>query len=963
MNLSFLTLGGDSISAMQLMSNLREQGIDVSIRNVLQAKNIPQLAASASTATESTMITAVETYDAFELSPIQQMFFEMVSDPNIQFNQSFLLRIPSGISAIELNEAIYAVVERHSMLRARFNRDSDGKWMQHISSDVAGSYRFQVHKTGELDELLPLAKATQLSLDIENGPLFAADLVDVDGEGQMVYLVAHHLVIDLVSWRIIMGDLASMMQGQPLSHLKPLPFQAWTQLQSDFAQEQSIPSEVMPLDIPAANYSYWGMQDKPNTFRDIGREQFKLDSRVTSMLLGSCHKALRTETMDIFIAALAHSFEVTFSDRAAPAIFSEGHGRETWSNDIDLSRTVGWFTTISPVHVRSGIDILDTIRRVKDIRRSLPGNGLQYFASRFLNPECRDAFAKHWPLEILFNYHGQFQQQNGEDSELQIVPLSLDDFSKDMQRLALFDINATVSDGVAEFTLMYNQNSAHQDKIAQWMASFRTLLYQAAVRLQYMTPEWTQTDFPLLGQDFDLDQLMGQRIPSLRVHNLEDIEDIYPCSPMQQSILSGHEKRQGFYEISTIFKLTPKSSTPVNIQQLHSSWQSMIDRHPILRTVFIASVSKSSRYDQVVLRAGAAKARLQHYDAKVEGTQLASLPELSYLLPNPLDDDPAALPHRLTTVQTPSGKVFLRAEISHALIDGMTLQTLLDEFGAAYYGTVNAVSAPRYAEYIENLGSRVKSGADEEAKRYWGEYLRQVDDSCIIPSVLKSKDKSAARELRTSLVPALPSLDTLNAFCKSSNVTLSSLLRAAWALVLSAHTESRQVSFGYIVAGSESSMARIHETVGPFFNLLPCCMSIDKQESVQAILAKMQRDATAAIPHQQQFVKDFCDAKGLYNSIFNFRKYATGNAIGDDDGTGAEDDIEWTPVKTHDPFEYDVAVEALEAAGAVSVELKWWTGRIGERQANGLAEEFKRVIEIAVSRPSVAVGDLRKTVK
>lgn len=959
MNLPFLTLGGDSISAMQIVGMLREQGIDISLRSVLQSKHIPQLAASASAATESTLVTAVERHDeVFQLSPIQQMFFEMASDPKIQFNQSFLLRLNSEVSATDLKNALHTVLERHSMLRARFTRDSQGKWVQYISSDVVGSCRFQVHNADELDHLLPLANATQRSLDIENGPLFAADLVNVDGEGQMLYLVAHHLVIDLVSWRIIMGDLANLMQGQPLSHLKPLPFQAWTEIQADYMREKSIPAEVMPLSIPPANYEYWGMQGKSNTFRDTGRERFKLDPRVTSMLLGSCHRALRTETMDIFLAALVQSFEVTFTDRAAPAIFSEGHGRETWSNNIDLSRTVGWFTTISPVHVQSAGDIIETVRRVKDIRRRLPGNGLQYFASRFMNSECREAFSKHWPLEILFNYHGQFQQQGGDDSDLQIVPLSTDDFSKDMERIALFDINATVSDGVAEINLVYNKNSAHQQKIVQWMAGFRTLLHQAVVRLEYMTAEWTQTDFPLLGSDFDLSQLTRQRMPALRIQKLDQVEDIYPCSPMQQSILSGHAKRQGFYEIHTIFKLTSKSSTPIDIQQLHSAWQFMIDRHPILRTLFIPSVSRSAQYDQVVLRPGAAKARLLHYNAMVEGTQLAALPELTQMLPNPLDDDPAALPHRLTTVSTPSGAVFVRAEISHALIDGMTLQTLLDEFGAAYYGTLNPIAAPTYSEYIEHIQSQSNADSTVAAREYWSSYLRKVTEACRIPSLLKPKDAAAIRELRTTHVPKLPSLDILNAFCKHNNVTLSSLLRTTWALLLASHTQTRQVSFGYIVAGSESSMPRIGEAVGPFFNLLPCSLSIERQESIKDVLEKMQNDATAALPYQDAFIKDVCDAMGVYNSIFNFRKYATGNATGGVDET--EDSIEWKPVKTHDPFEYDVAVEILEAAGVVSVELKWWTGRIGEKQAGDLADGYKKILEAIVSGSNLVIADLRK---
>jgi hypothetical protein len=284
------------------------------------------------------------------------MFFEIVRDEWHQFNQSMLLRVVKKMRPEMFIRAVNQLVTTHSMLRARFDRSHDGSWKQRISADISGSYRLLTHRT-QPDQVETLIENSQKSLDIEHGPLIAFDLFDLPSDDTLLSIVAHHLVIDIVSWHIILADVEELLSGsQPKPDIS-LTFKTWTRLQAENTLLASS-SEVLPVsEVPAADYGYWGMADKPNVSADICEENVQLDSALTAQLLQSCHEHLRSDPVDVLLASLLLSFRREFSDRQPCAIFNEGHGREPWDQAIDLSSSVGWFTTLSPVMLPYQADV------------------------------------------------------------------------------------------------------------------------------------------------------------------------------------------------------------------------------------------------------------------------------------------------------------------------------------------------------------------------------------------------------------------------------------------------------------------------------------------------------------------------------------------------------------------------------------------------------------------------------
>lgn len=387
-NVSFLHLGGDSITAMQVMGRCRDQDITVSVPDVIGSKSVHDLALKARVVTtqkqHSPDVTSVafwkEDDHEFDASPIQQLYFQLIAEssnasakgPNVgmQFNQSILLRVSQSNGTIgphELSRGLHAIVETHSMLRARFRQDRAGSWRQRITSDVSGSYRFKIHTISSTEKMEKRIQLSQGSIDVHKGPLVVADWFTIrdktqtDPDQAYIFIAIHHLVVDVVSWGILLHDLEEFFHTGKIRPLpvQSIPFQAWTRKQAQQAHAETNCHGLLPHhEAVGVDMNYWGITpETPNLQGDAVAmtECVELDPATTALLLGpECQAALGTDTLDILLGALLLSYRNSTSTRGrkgVPTIYNEGHGREGWDNDMDVSRTIGWFTTLYPIHL------------------------------------------------------------------------------------------------------------------------------------------------------------------------------------------------------------------------------------------------------------------------------------------------------------------------------------------------------------------------------------------------------------------------------------------------------------------------------------------------------------------------------------------------------------------------------------------------------------------------------------
>lgn len=560
---SFLDLSGDSISAMMVQSQCKKNDIHLSVQQILRAKSLSHLATSAQTIGRK-IKHEERIEEEFDLSPIQSLYFALPRGTG-HFNQSVFLRLTRMIEPATLKEAVRALVNRHSMLRARFRLSVfDDEWKQRITTDVAGSYSYLSKHCRTEEDVLPYISKTQTSIDPVNGPLLGVNLFHIESGYQLLFMTAHHLVVDLVSWRVLLQDIEELLiSPKSAADTDPsVPFQTWCTMQLEYAHRVPL-NTVLPLgDIPDQSHAYWGMQDRADLYGEVLCHGFQLPADRTAVITSHCHGALRTDIVDILIASILYSFSQIFTDREPLTVFNEGHGREVWDESIDLSRTVGWFTTMYPIYISSSPSrsFFDVVRRVKDYRRAVPAKGRSYFASRMLTAKGSKKFASHWPLELTFNYLGVYQQLEREDALL----LPVDDLAGEARaaggksdvghstyRFGLFEASAVIAQGELRFSFTYNRHMRHQEQIQSWISLCQKTLLTMPTKLAQMDYQPTLSDFPLLALDYKgLDQLTLNQGPQSNIPDFNEIEDVYKCSQIQQGLLIS-KQRDGMLHFSS----------------------------------------------------------------------------------------------------------------------------------------------------------------------------------------------------------------------------------------------------------------------------------------------------------------------------------------------------------------------------------------------------------------------------
>lgn len=932
-----------------MVSRCRAKGVTLKMADILRSKTLSKMAQAAKSLVNIQHQHVEVSEKLFELSPIQQMFEEMGAIPDMRFNQSFYLRVNRPITYQKLEKAILSIVGRHSMLRARFIKSEEGKWRQLVQTTARGSYYIVSHDLRSSALAAPLMKASQERLRPEIGPLFSVDLFNITGEGQFLYLVAHHLVIDLVSWRIILQDLEQLLLDHTLPNSDSLPFQSWLALQTAHASSLDVKS-VLPFQIKSSELAYWDMEGRANIYADVKRHEFTLTKDVSVKLLEQCHTALGTEPVELLLAALFHSFAIVFPDRETPTVFSEGHGREPWNSSLDVSNTVGWFTTMSPLHVPvSGDSVIDTVRRTKDIRRSITRNGFDYFASRYLTSEGRDAFGKSGPMEVLFNYLGQYQQLERDDSLLRQQPLpdgaTQSDFDENLTRFALFEVSATVARGVFSLQFLYNKHMARKADVLRWADTCAQSLNDIAEVLPNLSSEKTLIDFPLIPLTYEaLNDIREKILPALDLHSLDELEEIMPLSPMQHGLILSQTRDADTYKTSFTFKVTSERSGSIDTQRLLQAWQSVVDSHAMLRTIFTDRILNNGVYYQIVLAVCKANTILLSCYTDEESTSLlADYPALEY--------NDSAPPHRLIVCQAKSGNLFFKFDASHALVDADSVGVLLRDLSRAYETKQALGIGPLYSDYIKYLNAKPM----DVSIKYWSKYLERVVP-CYLPMIDDTKNTVSPLRSIHLYLGRLSSL--MRRFCEKCSVTMPSVFHLAWSIVLRLYTGVDDVTYGYLVSGRDVALPGIAKTVGPLINMMISRTHLSPSSTISALVQKKQSEYAAGIEHQACSLAQVQHALGLSNQRL-FNTMISIQALSNKQ-TSDQMALNFQGIGSHDPTEYDISLGIYSDNENAEAHFGYWADRMSEWQAENIAHTFEKVLEVLLSNPEGNVDCVRQ---
>ncbi|HEX2298595.1 MAG TPA: amino acid adenylation domain-containing protein, partial [Pseudonocardiaceae bacterium] len=419
---NFFELGGDSILSIQVVARARQAGLRLVTKDLFRHQTIAALAPVVTVVQVSDEQRA-EVVGAVPLTPIQHWFFEADRANPHHFNQSHLVELTDDLDEAALQRALEALLVQHDALRMRFE-PVDGRWQQHNApvGSVQVLDRRELPELAEGERLLAMEKIADevhASFDLQSGPLLKAVLfVRAGGSRPFLFLVAHHLVVDGVSWRILLDDLDTAYQqavrGEQIDlGAKTTSFQEWSQRLEQYVSSGGLDGELDHWAAALEGARLPVEQAPPVPGTPARTVTTLLSEPDTEALLRGAPTAYRTGMNDVLLAALAWALS-RCTGQSTVSVDLEGHGREEILDDVDLSRTVGWFTSMYPVALTvAGTDEPDWRDLIKSVRRQLrtiPRNGFGYGALRYLgSPQTRELLSERGGrAQIGSNYLGQW---------------------------------------------------------------------------------------------------------------------------------------------------------------------------------------------------------------------------------------------------------------------------------------------------------------------------------------------------------------------------------------------------------------------------------------------------------------------------------------------------------------------------------------------------------------------------
>ncbi len=865
---SWMRLGGDSITGIHFVAAARKQGMLISVRDMLGAKTLTAVARKVKapkdvTHLRSMSVLADRSGEPFPLSPIQRFHLRRPCAATERFNQSWLLETRRYLSPKALQDAITAICTRHGMLKAVCADSEERSWQQRI--DQNANVPVIIRKVDSISAAMPVVEEMEATIDLRHGPVFVVCLFQYPNGRQAVFFVAHHLVVDVVSWQIIFSDLEEYLASGRISGPESLPFHEWSRLQEDHIHTTLTSSPRKGSLTVEADLQYWAMDSNANLEQDTVYDRFKLDRDATEAILGYANAEFRTQPLDIQLAGLAWSFQQAFPDRKLPAISLEGHGREPWDSSLDTTRTVGWFTILWPlvVDLQGCKTAKDALRRAKDARRTLSDNGFEDFAAS----QLRDDGNYNAPVELILNYSSVLdgtERTPGFLGRRIEPPSAIHDRSPQFPRLSLLQVESYVSGNELHFDFIYNRHMAHQDKIGQWVENCRLTLQQFADGLSARPMAFTLTDFPMMPASYEeLDHLSNTILPGSGFDGVDGIENMYPSTPMQDEILLAQQTSPSAYYIQSIVKLAPRTPTDrADLATLARAWQRVVDRHDILRTVFVECFRSAGRFQQVVLSWHQAQVGMLNPQASDEAC-LETLVSGWTRYWTGLEPE-----HHLSMCQTIDGTIFCKLDINHALVDAPSLSLFWSDLCAAYDQRLPGTKAPSYCLLVEYL--RQEDHVD--ALGFWQNYLADYEP-CNFPTLEGQQSSPHTKSVGVAI--GMP--DELRNVCRSNGVTPANLMQAAWALVLRAYTGNDSVCFGYLSSGREVAVEEVDEIAGPFITMMISRIDLASHKTVHDVALAIQSDYVEGLQYRGCSIPEAFRSLGIspdhaFNTGMSYRR-------------------------------------------------------------------------------------------
>ncbi|HKS43673.1 MAG TPA: amino acid adenylation domain-containing protein, partial [Amycolatopsis sp.] len=953
---SFFDLGGDSILSMLVVARARREGLSISTRQVFEERTPAALARVARAAAAAHQGSGTGTVP---LTPVMRELAERSGEIALtgMFAQSKLVRVPAGLALDTLVDAVQAVLDHHDLLRARLElRElvvppvgagmTAGACVRRATSgDVAAEER------GAARRLDPQAGVMLQAVWFDHGP---------DEAGRLL-IVAHHLAVDGVSWRVLLPDLAgayaAVARRRP-AVLDPVgtSFRDWAVTLTERAagRRAELPAWIRVLDGPGTALAGRALDPAVDTV-DGGMCRASLcipaatAGRLTTELPAAYYAGVDQVLLTGLVAALAQR---NGGLSGGVLVDVEGHGREPLSEDMDLTRTVGWFTSTHPVRLDPGTADYADVRaggpaaggmllRIKEQLAAVPGDGLGYGMLRYLDPESAPAFTGLPGAQLGFNYLGRFAAGTASGDWQPIDETVLGGATDGRVAFShALEATALVRDlaGGPELTVTLTGPAGLFDE-----AALSALLADWAAMLDGLARcgggGHSPSDFPLVALDqaevSELDTAVG------------GLSDVWPLSPLQEGLffLSGYDGQTGN---AYIWQRILDIEGALDVAVLRASWQALLDRHAGLRASFRQLSGLGEAVQPISTRVAAPwrEADLSHLstvDMTVEAQRLAEEQRARFDLATP----PLL---RLLLIRLGDDRHRLVVTMHHLVLDGWSLPILFEELSEIYAagGAAHALPPARsYRDYLAWLAAQ----DHEAAADAWRTALAGVGEGTLV-----APGHTAAEPVRHLAGRADRRLaDALRALAAAHGLTLSTIVQGAWGVLVGMLTGRTDVVFGATVATRPAELPGAERTPGLFINTVPVRVVLDPAWPFAELLAELQRQHTGLFDHQYLGLADIQRAAGEGAAFDTLTVYQ--NYPGAPSGRRELGGLPLTMVGGDDAAHYPLTL-VTTPGDELELRLEYRPDVFAEPAVRALVDRLLRILARVAADPRVRVRDV-----
>ncbi|MCP4213767.1 MAG: amino acid adenylation domain-containing protein, partial [bacterium] len=959
---NFFEIGGDSIKSIQIVSRLNQAGFKVGINELFKYPTIARLAPFVQKIThvpDQSPVTGNVT-----LTPIQHWFFQSRRRIPHHFNQAVMLFSERGFDCAVVRKVFATILKHHDALRITFpgTDNADGVNLEpgqpaHIEEhDLRGSFDAPA-------ELEAQAQQIQAGIHLAKGPLLKLGLFHMD-DGDRLLIVIHHLVVDGVSWRILFEDIETLYHQYNRGESPALPrksdsFKVWAEELRRYADSPRFLEEktywahsesIRILLIPVDN------NEAGNTGKDVEGFSFRLDEEETKLLLTTVNEPLGTEINDILLTALALGVEKSFGIQKI-VVAVEGHGREELFENVDINRTVGWFTSLFPVvlDISCREDLTRRIKEVKETLRRIPNKGIGYGILKYLSSaDNKKEISFQVRPQILFNYLGQFDR----DVERGAFTVSEKNtgYSQDLEESRDYelDVSGMVVENRLKIQVIYNKNRLKTSTVEGLAAHFKEGLRLIISHCSAMdTRQLTPSDVTCAELSIDMLDALALRFP---------LEDVYPLSPMQSGMYfhSRYDRSSAAYFEQISYRMQGNLDAGI----MEATFNELCRRHDILRTAFINE--EGGAMLQVVLKERTAEFLYKDFrglgDDAVQEKHIEEFKEKDRRRSFALDSDTLM---RSTMLHLSDREYEVVWSYHHILMDGWCLGLLMAEFFEIYNSLrekrpLRLNEPPPYKEYIQWLSQRDKKASGQ----YWQEYLEDYEETATVPGSGTGANDTRYEDAEYSAFLHGTLSGRLQKLAGKLQVTLNTVIQAAWGILLGMYNYRKDVVFGSVVSGRPAAIRGVENMIGLFINTIPVRIRFNKNTSFTLLAGELQEQAISSEPHHYYPLADIQSAsplkQNLLDHILVFENYPVAKAMSsaaEETGRDEDDKLELSNVRSFERSSYHFNIILLPGE-QLEVRIKYNGCRYTGEEVADMADIFLHMLAQVSLRPKDLIKDI-----